>query len=672
MDPNVRFELDKAAAIMRKTLTEEQMEFASNFTEPTLTFSDPGTGKTNTLLIGMYLLQTYYGIDSRKICCVSYTRNAAGEIASRYQELCERARRTTHVHFSTFSSLMNDICKECYPGRSISKATISTPEDFKYMRDCMEKNGIDVETNPNIIHRTVKLINKLNAGMKYDPNHLMEDLDFISSGLTMEQLIGIRKEMYMRCHYSLPMPQGDIPMYALSAIIRRPEVAEKFKGRYKVLIIDEFQDMSMLNLEILRRIADTLIVVGDMKQLIYAYNGATERSTDIFMRYYPNARVCNLTKSFRCAQPIADFASRVIRPNFTSRGKTYDGFTGIDMPAIIDIKHSSSIDWSAVATDMQRADEETHRQYLIMYRNNMSALPLIEELYKKRVPMQTEYTPIMDLPMYKTLFKLLEVAVHPEDIGRAEAAVSVFPEFAKQDMMYNPIISNMKNNSRNFFDAANSARFRLDSTREILKRMWQAHNKYKEGATISYMLGPIFKAYEDYIYKNELYMLSETLDYYKNLVSPYCNKTYDMFVAEERDKVKFTTECSNAGVGARLCTMHSAKGLEADVVYILHADEGLFPNIKEYRRHVDRGLIGGACTMIRQERNLLYTAITRAKSELHICYDSELTKLIESPEENEYTRLEMSSDNVEYDYDDLEYFSSTYNLEVNSYGADLS
>ena len=666
MDPNVRFELDKCAAIMRKTLTEEQMDFASNFTVPTLCFSDPGTGKTNTLLAGMYLLQTYYGIDSKKICCVSYTRNAANEIASRYMELCERAHCSTRIHFSTFSSLTNDICKECYPGREICEKTIETEEDFKYMKKAMEKFDIDVDSDPLQVHSITRLINTLNASMKYDPNHLSEDLGFLTSGLSLDQLTGIRKEMYMRCFYSLPMPQGDIPMYALSALIRKPEIAAKFKSRYKVLIIDEFQDMSQLNLEIVRRIADVLIVVGDMKQLIYAYNGATQKSTDIFRSYYPNSRTCNLTKSFRCAQPIADLASEVIRPNFNNKGG-YAGFTGIDMPAVIDIKHTSSINWEQVATEMQIAEEDgskNKKTYLIMYRNNMAALPLVEELYRKRVPMQTDYIPIPKQPMYSTLFDLLEAAVHDKDIERAKAAVRHFPEFAKQDMLYNPIISNMKNNNRTFFEAANTLRFRLDSSKEILRRMYQAKQQYDKHNTISYMLGPIFDVYEKHIYRRELYKLTETLDYYKNLVSPYCNKTYDMFMAEEYDKLRHIDECNKAGVGARLCTMHSAKGLEADVVYMLHIDDGIFPNLKKMKQHVDKGLIDGACQMIRQERNLLYTAITRAKSELHISYDSKLSPLIESPYENEYTRLELRATEEGIEYDDIGYFSTTYNLEV--------
>ena len=664
MDPNAYYELASVASIMKKTLTNEQMDFASDFRVPTLCFSDPGTGKTNTLIAGIYLLTSLYKVPASEICCISYTNNAKNEIAARYHKLCEDARRPSlsRVKFCTFSSLTNAIRADGFPMTSNCADTISSSDDFEYIKSVLAKNDVDVENSPYLVHSVSKLINKLNAGMVYDPEHLENNIDFVQSGLTIEQVETIRKEMYMRCFYSLPMPQGDIPLYALSTLIRKPDVADTYKRKYRVIIVDEFQDMSQLNLEILRRVADTLIVVGDMKQLIYAYNGATDRVCDIFLNYYPNARVCNLTKSFRCAQEIADLARDVIAPNFPPENP-YNGFTGINTPAIIKTQQASSINWEDIAEEMKIADDHASKTFLILYRNNMAAIPLVEELYQRRVPFRTEYKMIMQQPYYNTLFDLMEAAIHDDDIDKAKKALKHFPEFAKQDIEYNPIIANMKHNKQKFFDAANIVRYRFDSSKVILQRMLQAKRKYDEHSTLSYIMGPVANAYEQFIYKSELYMLSEPLDYYKSLVMPYCNKTYDMFVAEEYDKLRHINECEKAGMGALLCTMHSAKGLEADAVYLLHIDEGLFPNKKVLNRTLEKGLIHSACEAIRQERNLLYTAITRAKTELHIVYDSELSELISSPRYNQYTRIE-DQDTGHIEYDDLYHFSKTYNLGV--------
>ena len=662
MDPNAYYELVSVASIMKKTLTNEQMDFASDFRVPTLCFSDPGTGKTNTLIAGIYLLTSLYKIPASEICCISYTNNAKNEIAGRYQKLCEDARRTSlsRVKFCTFSSLTNAIRRDGFPLTSNCAETISSEDDFEYIKDILLKHGVEVDTNPYLVHVVSNLVNKLNAGMIYDPEHLENNIDFVQSGLTVEQLNEIRKEMYMRCFYSLPMPQGDIPLYALSTLIRKPEVAETYKKKYKVIIVDEFQDMSQLSLEILSRVADTLIVVGDMKQLIYAYNGATERVCDIFLERYPNARVCNLTKSFRCAQEIADLARDVIALNFPPENP-YKGFTGIDTPAIIRTRQAGSINWEEIAEEMKVADDTASKSYLILYRNNIAAIPLIEELYQRRVPIRTDYKVIMQQPMYDTLFDLMEAAIHDDDIEKAKAALKHFPEYAKQDVMYNPILANMKNNRQKFFEAANIVRYRFDSSKEILQRMLQCKKKYEEHSTLSFIMGPIFNAYEKYIYKNEVYKLPETIEYYKSLVAPYCNKTYDMFVAEEYDKLRHIADCERAGTGALLCTMHAAKGLEADAVYLLHIDEGLFPNKKVLNRTLEKGLIHSACESIRQERNLLYTAITRAKTELHIVYDNELSELISSPKFNKYTLIE-EQDTGHVEYDDIYYFKKTYNL----------
>lgn len=662
VDPNAWNELASIASLMRKKLTKEQMDFALDFRAPTLCFSDPGTGKTSTLIAGIYMLITYYGISPKDICCISYTNNSVNDFAARFAKLCEADRKPsyTKVKFCTFSSLTNAIRADGYPHVDNCPSTISSEDDYAYTKSVLENHGIDVDSNPYLLHKIVRLINSLNAGMVYDPEHLIENVDFVQSGLTIEDVQSIRKHLYMRCSYSHPMPQGDIPLYALATLVRNPEVAEKYKKKYKVIIVDEFQDMSQLNLEILRRIADNLVVVGDMKQLIYAYNGATDKICELFQRFYPNARICNMTQSFRCAQEIADLARDVIAPNFPPENP-YPGFTGINTPAIITTQAASTIQWETIAEEMKIADTLHSKSYLILYRNNLAALPLVEELYQKRVPFRTDYTVIMQQPMYNTLFDLLEAAINDKDIDKAKRAVKHFPEYARQDIMYNPIIVNMEKNGMSFFDAANVVRYRYESSKEILQRMLMAKRKYNENATMTYVLGPVSNAYERHIYKSESYKLSEPLDYYKSLVIPFCNKTYDVFVAEEWDKLKFIRESEAAGMGALLCTMHSAKGLEADAVYLLHVDEGLFPNKSIMKKALDKGLIRSVIQSIRQERNLLYTAITRAKTELHIVYDNELSQLIESPSFNEYTEIEERNPG-DVEYDDLEYFRRTYNF----------
>ena len=658
--PDVRQAINAAAAHMGQAMTEEQMEFASDFTKPTICFSDPGTGKTNTLLLGMFLLQKYYGIPSEKICCFSYTNNASSEIAARYSGLCKSARISTRIHFSTFSSLMNDIVKKGYPGISITKGTIDSADDATYLSDKMEECGIDTSQKNNV-HRISNMINRLNAGMVYSGEHLRNNMEFMKSGITPEQLDYMRLSMFEKAIYMRSMPQGDIPLYALASVIRKPEIAAEFKNKYKVMIVDEFQDMSLLNLQILRRITDTLIVVGDYKQLIYAFNGATERIADYYREFFPNARVCKLTKSFRCGQQIADFARDIIQPNFDGKER-YEGFAGIDIPCEITIKPSVEYDWKELSTII-KAGLET-KSYLILYRNNISAMPLVEQLYRNRVPMQIDYVPLMDQPMYNTLFDLIEGAIHSNDVIKVEKAMRHFPEFMKMDSMTNSILMNMRMNKQDFFEVCKYTKFSYSSSPKIAEAMMKSQALYKMGKSIAYVLGPVSRAYESEIYPKEFWKVKDSLEYLKSLVSTFIDtKLYDVFVQEEYDKVRFANECKAANRGVRLCTMHSAKGLEADVVYLLHMDDGLFPNLKVLKDCVGMGLYNEAYTSIHQERNLIFTAVTRAKTELHIMYDTVVTPLISSPNENDYTRIEAMV-TEEPAYDDIGAFAKIYRLEV--------
>jgi len=656
-DPNIKYELDCIAHAMGRNLTDEQMDFASDFTKSTIAFSDAGTGKTFTMLAGLAMLQMHYHIPGSKICAMSFTNNATDEMKVRYNRLANlpSLQVSSKVNFKTVSSLAATIVREGYPGVRIVAKTISTQDDYEFYMDKLKRCGILIDT-PSDVYKIIKNIEHLNSCMIYDDDHMRSSKDFIELNLPLEKVQMFRKHMFTRVAIMGTMPQGDIPLYAYASLIRNPEIGDTYKNMFKVMVVDEFQDMSLLNLEILRQLTDTLIVVGDMKQLIYGFSGASEQTVTHFHKYYPDARKCFLTKSFRCAQGIADYAAKVVAPNMEDASKA--GFSGQDKPCIIDTKNMFEMDWKKLVDDVLNAD--ARHSFMLLYRNNMSAIPIVEELYKRRVPYRIEYTPIMHQPYYNTLFDMLESAVHPEDYERAERALAHFPEYRKS-VFNNPLIRCMKDNKMNIFDAFRYTQVQ-ETTKALISVMYEINKRYAEGREITYLLGPIARAYEQYIYKSEAWSLHEPLEYYKTLVAPFTHKSYDVFVTEEYDKKRFADECTVASTGIRLFTMHGAKGLEADTVYLLDCDEGLFPNKMIFDKYSEKAP-ADCVRNIRQERNLLYTAITRAKTELHILYRSKLTTLISDPLNNEYTRYEEEN-KFNDTFDDFENFALLYNLSV--------
>ena len=135
-------------------------------------------------------------------------------------------------------------------------------------------------------------------------------------------------------------------------------------------------------------------------------------------------------------------------------------------------------------------------------------------------------------------------------------------------------------------------------------------------------------------------------------------------ISEENEKLGKVQQANNALMGIKCYTMHSAKGLEADDVYILDADEGIIPSKKNLDKLLRAGCDYEAARMVREERNLLYVAITRAKENVVITYYKDLTQLIKSPENNDYSDLDSEYENVHADYDEVGAFLRIINLDV--------
>ena len=136
-------------------------------------------------------------------------------------------------------------------------------------------------------------------------------------------------------------------------------------------------------------------------------------------------------------------------------------------------------------------------------------------------------------------------------------------------------------------------------------------------------------------------------------------KTFDKFVSDEREKDQLLKKYESLRVGVRCYTMHASKGLEADIVHILDADSGIIPNDKIMDRYLRRGCYEDAAKAIRNERSLVYVACTRARKELYVHYNGEMSKLFD-PLDTSYDKLDLiyeSQDNV---YEDIAAFDEFY------------
>lgn len=644
-------------------LTDEQRELAIDFTTDTIAFANPGTGKTHTLTAGIILAQTYHNVPSDQIFCMSYTNAATNEIKARYRALAKKMNTNRDANFGTFHSLSRRILESAYPGMQVV-SDYNYDDAISDMTQYIQSVMPDYQFNKKKVWDIIEAIDNLNSCFVFDEEHLRTKFNFKVLGIPVKDFQKLRKLWFERGNISGEIIQGDIPLYCLYALIKKPEVIKQWAGRYRIMIVDEFQDLSLLHLEILNRVANTLIAVGDMKQQIYVYNGACSEIVDAYFAARPNARRCSLTQSFRCNQAIADLASKVIEPNITEDAgfKGRPGTEGTIESQVVDYVDRRNIDWDDVFKD---TTPENLNDIMILYRNNASTIPIIDELYSQKIPYRCpKFVKVTDIPVLSTLCDLVNSAWSPYDLKLARKALGHFPEFRYQRYNIGSYVKSMKDNRMTVFGLYNQ--LDMDSSRSILDAMKEAARRIENKKCAGNVLVACKVVYEKYMKADEFYPNDES--YYYNMAAGICNRmTYPEMIQRETDKEYRSLECLNADMGIRCYTMHSSKGLEAKHVYLLDVNEGMFPNKSSLGKKVEKGCEYDASLDVRAERNLLYVAITRAKDALTISYSNgSLATLLSDPLCNAYCKFDDIYRREHMLYDDVSAFASIFAKEGQS------
>lgn len=641
-------------------LTDEQIEFASDFTKPVLSFSDPGTGKTFSLIAGLITAQTLHKVPGPEINVMSFTRAATAEISNRYKEACKKCLMTPTVQFNTFHATCLNLIKEAYPNLKIkNKRDLET--DLKLLGCYMEAAGIP---NTDYAYRksVLSAINTLNSSLAFDTENIRQYIEFCKLEISVEEFQEIRKSWLLYGLTAMEIDKGDIPIYALYVLCSRQDIQIRYKNLHRIMVVDEFQDLSLLHLEILSLISKSLVAIGDIKQQIYAFNGASQQIVEEFRKLYPGAKEVSLTKSFRCKNNIADFATRLIRRN----NRSIIAFKGESEGGEVSIVDSNHLDLSKIIETVRHEEEERDRDKkkntMFLFRNNVSAIPIAEALYKSRVAFRMPKLQIIpELPIFGDICKLVDAAIAPGEYNLVYEALSLLPEFKKYSFYENPVVNVMRQTGTTLFDVP--YRFSDTATLKAVNRMQDAAVAVMAKKSAGQVFNILWDVYCTSIIQGKWWLLPNTKEYYCRLIAAIVNtKDYATMINEELDKKKFNIDCINAGYGVRCYTVHSAKGLEADTVYLLDADNYIFPNKKKIDELVANECILAAAKEIRNERNLLYVAVTRAKERVVISYNDDLTALVGSPEDNEFDSLDSFYESTKKVYDDVQAFRILYGI----------
>ena len=467
-----------------------------------------------------------------------------------------------------------------------------------------------------------------------------------------EDFTKLRKFLYIYTKMVETLQVQDILIYTLELLLTHPEVSRAFKEKCRILLVDEFQDLSLLQLRIISLLSNTVIAIGDIKQQIYAFNGACQEIVQEFKRYFPNARELNLNRSFRCSDAIVNYSKVIIHPNEMHE----EDFIGTGKPGDVEVVPMLPLTsiCDQIEQDYRNNLNTFPRDILFLFRNNYSAIPVAEELFKRRVPFRVnKYQAANQIPVVKEMCSVVELAANPYTLANLAALKYILKEQRDyREVSNSPIYKVCAKEGCSVFEAPYNFKDPMGA-RAAMELLLDIRDMLASQKPMRVILNRIYPLFSKVYLSDREHLLEMPSTYYFNMVRPVIQtKTYYQFVQDEMAKAQVIQDSNARRHGVRCYTFHASKGLEADDVYIIDADAEIVPNMRKLDIMERAGCQMEKAREIRNERSLLFVAATRAKDKLVVTYTGQQTSLLTHINEFEqydrlYTRFQVSYPDVE-------------------------
>ena len=598
-------------------LNDSQKEAVKNLDGPLLVLSGAGTGKTRVLTARLANLLYSNTTKAWKILAVTFTNKAAKEMRTRLEGLI--GPMANSVWLGTFHSIGARILRENAELVGLnSNYTIITPDDqIRLLKQIMLDEDIDIKKF------TPKSMSSLISSWK-DKGYQHNDINISNNDIFAN---GRAKSIYKTYQSRLKTLNsadfGDLLLYNLIIFSEHPDVLDKYHSKLSHFLVDEYQDTNTIQYLWLKLLADktkNICCVGDDDQSIYGWRGAQVGNILRFEKDYPKANVIKLEENYRSTGRILEAANSVIINNKERLGKNLK--TSLEKGEKIEL---ISV-WDGVEEAKKTSNEiETlfssgfkYDQMAVLVRAGHQTRFFEERFVDIGIPYKVIGAKFYErLEIRDALAYLRVVQQHNDDLA-LERIINV-PKRGLGTNTISLIRSYAKKNNISFFVSSQEL-LMTDELRPNVKRTLQALvNQFRDWKNQEKTIPHTelaLKVLEEsgYIshWQNEKSIEGEgRLENLKELINAMSSFENLSGFLEHISLVMDGDSEAEAGE-VSLMTLHAAKGLEFDVVFLPGWEEGLFPS----QRSIDElGLAG-----LEEERRLAYVGITRAKKKLYITF----------------------------------------------------
>lgn len=605
---------------LKVLLNKEQYEGATTIEGQVLILAGAGSGKTRVLTHRMAHMIEDLGIAPYSILAITFTNKAAKEMKDRVKALI--GEKAENMWISTFHStcvriLRREIDKIGYK----SSFTIYDSSDQKTLvKECMKALSINDKdiTEQEIMGK----IGKAKDSMKTPRNFMLEN-----EANFREKKIADVYEMYQkRLKENNALDFDDLIFKTVELFKNNSEVLEFYQNKFKYIMVDEYQDTNGAQYELVKLLATkykNICVVGDDDQCIYQWRGADIQNILDFEKDYPGAKVIKLEQNYRSKGNILNAANVVIVHNANRKSKVLRTEQEPGSKIKIYRAYADSDEGDFVGKQISEIKEKQDKHYndfAILYRTNAQSRIFEESFRRKGIPYKiVGGTKFYDRKEIKDMLAYLKVLVNPQDDVSIRRIINV-PKRSIGDATVNKVQEFAANFELNMWDALSEVRSiptltsRNVSTIEPFVSLMENLMILSETVPVSVLIEAILK---DTGYMKQLQDSNEIedksrIENLKELVSDAVDfekssedKTLSAYL-EKVSLVQDTDKIEENDDTVVLMTVHSAKGLEFPVVFMVGMENGIFPGNASFEKESE----------MEESRRLCYVGITRAKETL--------------------------------------------------------
>lgn len=615
-------------------LNPSQLEAVQYCDGPSLVIAGAGSGKTRVLTYKIAYLMDVLRVSPYEILALTFTNKAAREMNARIAQIVGD-EAIQHLWSGTFHSIFARLLRrECERVGFTSNFTIYDAADSKSLiKQIIKEMGLDDKTyKASVVQgRISDAKNRLIFPADYAGS---ADLMRRDQGDEMGELSKVYVQYFERCHRANAMDFDDLLLYTYQLLRDNPDVQERYRKRYRYILVDEYQDTNYAQHQIVRLLTtpeSAICVVGDDAQSIYAFRGANIDNILDFTKQYPTARTIKLERNYRSTRNIVEAANSIISHNRRQIPKTVysekeNGFPLTVMPSVSDREEAAK-----VVGEIRRLSRYEHLPYndiAVLYRINALSRSLEDELRKQGVPYRIygglsfyQRKEIKDIVAY---FRLM-CNEHDEEAFRR---VVNYPSRGIGDTTLGKLLACARANGASLWQVATEpARYGFDGGRTLgklqkfcadiiaLREYMQEHSAFDVAQKVIQDTGIAADIHggTDAEHLSRQENVDELLSSIKSMEADTLEQTGASIVPLEDylSQVSLLTDTETRDDSDQqrvtLMTIHASKGLEYNTIFLVGMEDEIFPGSQAlYPRQLE------------EERRLFYVAVTRAKERCFI------------------------------------------------------